>query len=102
MKVLSRTVGVVAWVASGWHMLWANYHDGRASVHAKRKAVHEGRRDARIDEASLIEGTAATLAPRKPKVEALPPPPPAPVQIERKALAVAVQNFHPSRREEDA
>jgi len=101
MKILTRTIGLLARMISGWHMLWASFHDDRAQVHKKRTAVHEARREARVEEASAIETAASSLAPPRQKAIAAPVEPAPTVEIQRKALAVAVENFHPKRAADD-
>jgi hypothetical protein len=72
MKIAAGFIGWLAWLASGWHLLWASFHQARANVHARRKAVHDKRAEGRIEEAARIEQAARTLAPPKEKVKAAP------------------------------
>jgi len=108
MKILSTTVGLLAWLVSGWHLAWSVFHDGRVNTHNRRASVHTKRRDERLEEAARIEAAASALAPPKAKVIAAPvepepaqiSPPPPTVEVERRALAVAVRAF-PSRAADD-
>lgn len=93
--LLARTsAAVLRWRAAN-HTHWKEHLSRRAEKHnAKAESLE-------YQSLALDEG-ADKFAPRKVKVEALPPPPPAPaVHGERRALAAAVANYHPSRREED-
>ena len=94
--LLARTsAAVLRWRAAN-HTRWKEHLSRRAEKHnAKAESLE-------YQSLALDEG-ADRFAPRKVRVEAIAPPPPASaVHGERRALARAVENFHPSRREEDA
>lgn len=72
MRIFSRALGWLTWLSVNGHLGWMWWHSYRASFHARRKADHEAKAEARLNEAAEEEKAARTLAPRKPKVIAEP------------------------------
>ena len=104
-------LGFFTRTAAGVLRIRALYHTGWKNGLAKWSAKHGEKADTLDLQAMALDEGADKFAPRrlKAKVIAAPvepepaqiSPPPPTVEVERRALAVAVQNFRPSRAADD-
>lgn len=91
MKIVTATIGFLAWIAAAWHRTFRSYHDWRKRHHADRESSHK-------TQADDLASAARSLAPKKAKVIA--PKEVATIQSARGPLTVLADKasavtFHP-------
>ena len=101
-------LGFFTRTAAGVLRIRATYHNGWKTGLANWSAKHGEKADTLDLQAMALDEGADKFAPRRLKAIIAPTAPapaqispPPPIEVERKALAVAVENFHPKRAADD-